>query len=69
MYRRHSMSYQVGLKLRLEDLQVHSVPERCSSSFGRPARERRTLTAQCHPSEEESHGVQDCREHTLSLRH
>ena len=40
------MSYQVRLKLCLEDLQVHSVPEWCSGCFGRPARGRRTLTAQ-----------------------
>ncbi len=40
------MSYQVELKLRLEDLQAHNVPKWCSSCFGRPARERRELTAQ-----------------------
>ena len=38
--------HQVKLKLRLDDLQAPSVPKRCSSCFGRPARERRTLTAQ-----------------------
>ncbi len=40
------MSYQVRLKIRLEDRSAHTIPKRCSSCFARPAHRRRVLTAQ-----------------------
>ena len=39
------MSYQVKLRLRLEDIQAHSVPKQCSSCFARQAPERRMVMA------------------------
>lgn len=39
------MSYEVRLKIRLENLKSQSIPKRCSSCYGKPARNRRVLTA------------------------
>lgn len=40
------MSHEVRLKIRLEDRKSQSIPKRCSSCFGKPAPNRRVLTAQ-----------------------
>jgi hypothetical protein len=40
------MSYEVRLKIRLENLKSQSIPKRCSSCYAKPARHRRVLTTQ-----------------------
>lgn len=40
------MSYEVKLKLRLENIKEYSIPKRCSSCYAKQAKERRVLQAE-----------------------